>query len=144
MENNTQDTNAVVQKAFEAIQEFQGKKTSGKNSWIAGIAAGILTLVALSLLFWKLFQNGKKQAKIAHERDMFVEKELQAVVDSQVSENVEEKGKLLDQAAEHRAAANEARKELLQVRLENIKTNELIDSLKTWEDVDKYLAGKSE
>ena len=142
MENNTQELDPTVQKALEAVAEYQGKKTSGKKGWIAGLAAGILTLVALGLLFWKLFQNGRKHAKIEHERDMLVEKEKQARVDAEISDNVEEIERLKVVAEEALEDATDKRRELLQIRAEARVTDEVIKSLQTWDDVDKYLAGK--
>lgn len=142
MENNTQDLDPTVQKALEAVAEYQGKKTSGKKGWIAGVAAGILTLVALGLLFWKLFQNGRKHARVEHERDMLVEKEKQARVDAEVSDNIEEIERLKIEANNALAEATEKRKELLEIRAENRTTDEVINSLKTWEDIDKYLGRK--
>jgi len=142
MENNTQELDPTVQKALAAVAEYNEKKANGKKGWIGGLAAGILTLVALALLFWKLFQNGRKHAKIEHERDMLVEKEKQARVDAQVSTNVQEIETLKKTADDALAEATEKRKELLEIRAENRATDEVINSLKTWEDVDKYLAGK--
>lgn len=138
-ENNTPKLEGVVESAMKAIDGYKSKRESNKKGWIAGIAAGILTLVALSLVFWKLYQNSRKHAKIAHDRDMLIEQQAQAKVDAQVTTTVAEVNELLEKVASLGKKTVALDSQLEQIRLDTDFQDEVLASLLTWEDVDRYL-----
>ena len=138
-EEKTENSGGVVQTALTSIQDFKGTPKSKKKGWIFGLIAAILSIVAVAVVYYQLWRRGKEVAKLKHERDLLREKEQQHVVDSQIATNTMlriEAMQAAQRAQEEQAVITE---QIDSLREEAVEQRSIIDSLTTWEDVDKYI-----
>jgi len=137
--SNPAKLQGVVKAAAETIAKHNAEKKKGKKGWIAGLVGATLALIAIAVLYWRLRASGKELAKLRHERDVARERAVQAKTDMMVAENT-------SQVAEALARAEAASEEVAVIRHHIQETVEaqrtahaLIDSLKSWEDIERYL-----
>jgi FtsZ-interacting cell division protein ZipA len=135
---NNQNT-AVVDAALANIQTYQDKKSNGKNGWIFGGIAAILSIVAIGLIYFRLWRTGKELAKLKHERDVYREKETQAITNSAIATNNAEKTIAMRVAQEAQVEQTRIAEEIKQLQIDTNEKHKIINSLTTWEDVDKYI-----
>jgi septal ring factor EnvC (AmiA/AmiB activator) len=143
---STADAKKLGNKLTEWVKGQGGKQQKrGKPwSWIAGLVVAAIAMLTIGIMYWRAWRQGKELAKLKHERDVAEQNKARAEVEDRVARNEEEAKKLLEEAAaaDKRAAAIDAK--LKEAADAKTKTDEDIDALKNWRDVDRYLSGGSD
>lgn len=143
MSSSSENSSKIVQEALQAVEKFKtGDRPSKRSKWIGGAVAALLSLLALGLLFWKLWQGSKQAAKIAHDYDKLLEKEAQAIVDAQVTENKKAQEELIKRADSLGDEIKRVEVEMLSIREQRLATQRKIKALKSWNEIDLYMANK--
>lgn len=122
-----------------------GKKLTSKKWFLKWLGIGVLGLFAFLLLAFvvkRLRSQEKKIADLLHEHEVFTDqtKRIKALAAMAVKE---------DEAARFEAAAEISKKQVEQLEIQlqlvrdaKVKTEATIAAIKSWRDVDNYLAGK--
>jgi len=137
------NTNGALSLAVTWIQE-QGTKQHDRPKWWKIILSAVLSLAASAIVLYlerKLKGQSSAIANAFHERDVLLQEKRRAEVEKKIADNSAQivrnnviiavaDEKLLDANTKLQALATETR-----------ETLEKIDALKTWNDVNRYLAG---
>ena len=143
---NLSDAKGTLDKLTSWVKG-QGEKQQNRKApwaWVTTLIVGAVALLAVGFMYYRSWKQGRELAKLKHERDVREEEAVQA----KVAEGMAVTDR---QIAEHKVEVRrtESRLERLDQELEKI-TNEatatrfVIDALKNWDDVDRYLSSGSD
>lgn len=138
-EEETENGDAIVQTALSTISSYKKNGGGSKMGWIIALIAGILSVVAVAVVYFQLWKKGKQLAKLKHERDVLRERELAAVAESHIAANTDLMIEAMNEADQARDRQVELAVESNSLLDESRKKRDLIESLVTWEDVDLYI-----
>ncbi len=140
-ENNSE--NPAVTQALAAIKQYQKEaNTGGKKRWIFGLLGVILAVVAGALVYWKLWKQGKELAKLRHQQDVNIEKEIQARVASVVEANATKKADLILRVDEARLAQVVLQDKIDVLNASAEQNRAIIAGLQSWNDIDSFIKGE--
>lgn len=125
---------------FRKLKGEKGKGGKQRGLIIGGIAAAVAFLI-IGLLSWRAFRQGKKLAKLMHEKAVQEELAEQAKANEKIAESEARRLEAVKKVEEIRkkiAGIDEAMKEAESIR---DQSKETIDEIKTWDDLDAHLRG---
>jgi len=132
-----------TEKLVEIVRDLQVKqtsKTSGKgNKWIATLVGGLLVIVIISILGFRAWRQGKKLAKLLHERDQVHEDAHQAALDAIMATGDTEIEEAAQTASQLRKRLRDLEFERARIKQEHHDTVNKIQSITSWDDITKYL-----
>lgn len=129
----------TVDKLLGVFKKLKGEKGGGKKGWLIGGIAGGIALIIIGILTWRAFRQGKKLAKLLHEKAVAEEKEIQAVANAKIAESEEkrlEAAKKVEEIRQKIITINESMEEAVSIR---DQAKETINEIKTWDDFDKHV-----
>lgn len=110
-----------------------------KGGWIAGGVLAAVAMLVIGLLMWKAKRNGKKLAKLLHEKAVAEEKELQASADMILEASEEKKDAAETEALRLRDKIAALDEKILRAHEDRIEATATIAEIKSWDEVDDYL-----
>lgn len=122
----------------------QGSKQQDRPqpwSWVTGLLVAAIAMLAIGFFYWRSWRQGKKIAKLLHEKDVQEQEAAKAKVDRSVRETNIEAARRRKRASEAYLRAQELDRKVKEASDHRTKTAEEIDALKNWRDVDRYLSG---
>lgn len=119
------------------IQDFRDSNPTGWRKWIVGSLVFVLTVVVITVLVIRETQRGKELAKLYGERDKAKEELHRSKLDQKLSKNAEDKARHAELAEAALQRAAEIEEQIQQIEDLHKKNIAVIDSIKSWEDVDK-------
>ncbi len=131
---NEEELTKIVEKAVKASSK--AKKT-GKI--VAICTAALLSMLAIFGIWIKLRRQGKELAKLKHEKNVNDEKLRQAEVNAELAKNEADFQSHIQEAQAHLNTVTDLENKITTIQQEHQRQTELIQSLVTWEDIDKYL-----
>jgi hypothetical protein len=121
-------------------QGGQQKDRSAPWSWVTGLLIAAIAMLVIGFFYWRAWRQGKKIAKLLHEKDVAKEKALQADVDAKIGRTNLEAAKRRRAASKAWLEAQRLEEELNKARKAETRTTEEISALKNWRDIDRHLA----
>jgi uncharacterized protein HemX len=142
--NGTAEVKAFVEKLADWVKS-QGPKQqsrSGTSGLIVGALVAGVAMLTLAFMQWRSWRQGQKLAALEHERDVQNQKAEMAKALAKVKDNEAAITDLTYEAAkaDERIAAIDA--EMKQTDDAKVRTLDEIEKIKSWRDVDRYLAGE--
>jgi hypothetical protein len=110
-------------------------------SWVTGLVIAAIAMMAIAFFYWRSWRQGKKLAKLLHEKDVLEQKAIQAEIDSKIKKTNIEAARRRRAASEAWVKAKELDEQIRAATERKTRTTEEIDALKNWRDVDRYLDG---
>lgn len=118
------------------VENYKKSNPSGWRKWILGSVAVVVILVVILVYSVRETLRQREIARLRHERDMLHEQIQNQTVNTQLDG-------LSDAQSQHQAAAHNAMQQAaaIDAQLESLeaqhkKNIELINSIKSWDDVD--------
>jgi len=122
------------------IQKLKEKKQDGGTfKWVYGLVAIVLVVVAVAGLSWYINKRGRELAKLKHEKDVRLEEAKQATAAAKALKIKKQKDAKLAEAKKARAEAAKLRKEMKVLDKQNEEAHNIINALKDWDDVEKFI-----
>lgn len=115
------------------------KNSTWWTKWFWYVLAGSLGLLLIAGVVFETLQKSKKAAKAMHQRDVLIEKQTQAEVNSLVAKTEKKKQVLINKADKH---VEEADKKLaLNKKLVSRvnKNKKIINKLRDWDDAQLHI-----
>ncbi len=132
------DLRDVVSDAVKSLQ-VKTNKSSMWTKWIWWILGGALGLALIAFLVLESLSKSQKAAKALHERDVLLEKQVQANTDAMIATSDKKKQVLIAKADKHLAKADQ-QIEKNEVLIKRAKKNqEIINDLKGWDDATRNI-----
>lgn len=120
---------------FRALKKGEdGKRRKGV---FIGLALSV-AMIIIGLLSFRAWKNGKKMAKLLHEKAVAEEKEVQAAANALIADSEEKKkaaAKQVELLRQKILKINEALKETESIYEQSKET---ITEIKTWEEFDRF------
>ena len=137
------DAKKLVDKLTVWVKGQGGKQQERRApwSWVAGLAVAAVAMLAVGFMYWRAWRQGKELAKLKHERDVTKQTAARAELADRVTIREEEANKLLEEVVEADRRIVEIDRNLRETADAKTRTDEDIDALKNWRDVDRYLSG---
>jgi len=126
----------MLNKILSFVQTERDKKKEGKGGLVGGLLAGLFAIILISLFAFKAWRSGKEKAKLLHEKAVREEDLHQAEVDAQLSEADYHKRSAQVEVERISASLDELKKKQEAIEEQHERAQALVDSLKTWDDVD--------
>lgn len=126
----------MIEKLLKFVEDYRASNPSGWRKLLFGVVAALAATTVLILLYLREASRQRNIASLRQERDLLREEARKHEVNAAL-EN-------LDQSKnEHTAAANTALRQATELdrrvqilEAEGAKNSDIIDSLKSWDDVD--------
>lgn len=135
----------MLQKIVDWV-DSQGKKQPERNRvwrWVLGLGIGAIVLFFLTYMAWRAYKQGRELAKLKHERDVNVQRQIKAEKDALLEANTEKIDKHAETLVHLRNENKQIDAAIQAIEEEYLSTKERINALQTWDDIDKYLAGSN-
>jgi septal ring factor EnvC (AmiA/AmiB activator) len=144
------DTEKELRSTLDKIAGWvrgQGQKQpqrSAAGGWVTGLVVAAIAMLVVGALYFRAWRQGRKLAKLLHEKDVAEQEVARKKAADRVKLNNEEAMKLEAEieATEKDIAVLDS--ELNAASARKTRTDETIDALRNWRDVDRYLDGDSE
>ncbi len=127
--------------------EKQGVAQTQRNvlwRWIAWIGIAAVALGGVIVLYYKMWSKSRELAKLKHERDIAAENQIKAGVDAKVADELKGFREARADAAQATEDIRKLEEKINGAEIERLKLEGDIDALRSWDDVDRYLARKPE
>jgi hypothetical protein len=125
-----------MESLIEFVENYKKSNPSGWRKWVLGSVAVVVILVVILVYSVRETLRQREIARLRHERDMLHEQIQNQTVNTQLDV-------LSDAQSQHQAAAQNAMQQAaaIDAQLESLeaqhkKNVELINSIKSWDDVD--------
>jgi flagellar biosynthesis/type III secretory pathway M-ring protein FliF/YscJ len=121
------------------VEDYKKSNPTGWRKWIFGTIAAIVLLFIAVVFFAREILRQKSIADLKHERDVLQEDARRRAADASLEKLEEKKAEhtRAAEAAQRRAAELARQVEILEA--EHKKNLDLIDSLRSWDDVDAHI-----
>jgi peptidoglycan hydrolase CwlO-like protein len=120
---------------FRALKKDEnGKRRKGV---FIGLALSV-AMIIIGLLSFRAWKNGKKMAKLLHEKAVAEEKEIQASADALIADSEEKKKAAAAQAEAIRQKILKINEALQETESVYEQSKETIKEIKTWEEFDRF------
>lgn len=113
-----------------------GKKRTGA---IFGFLGGAVALLLIGLLSWRAHRNGKKLAKLLHEKAVNEEKKIRAKNLEKIARSEAKKKEAAERIAEIEKKIEVVDESIKVAKDIRQKTKETIEQIKDWDALDEYL-----
>lgn len=119
------------------IQKYQAENPTGWRKWIIGSVVTVLILVVVAVAAFQATQRGKELARLHSERDRAKEAAHRNQVNTKLAKNKEEAAIHEAEANRSLALAESLENEIKQLESQHETNQAVINSIRSWEDVDK-------
>lgn len=130
------DLTGTLGSIANSLTNYKNDETTGKAGWIAAGIAIVLALIAVAVLAYQAWVNGKERAKALHEAAVRAEEAHQAEVDAKLAEDQVKIDAALAEAQKARDEVLNLQKRAEDLEAERVRINSQIDKITSWEDVD--------
>lgn len=132
-----------MDKLLETIGALQEKQKAGGGGAITTLILVVLVLVAVAAMSYLAWKQSKELAELRHERDVAKEDAHQEAVRASVAALEEDKQQHLDAANAAMDRVDATRASIIDLAEQHARNVAIISKLKTWDDIDEYLASKN-
>lgn len=127
-----------MKKLVNWLKKLRSK--SGGWGWVTKLLAAAIGFLTVGFLAYKNWKQGKKLAKLLHERDVAVQEKAAAELSKLLESSqkmIDEKRRKIEKMTVEMAALEF---QLEQVENEKLETAKTIDAIKSWDGVDRFLS----
>ena len=137
------EVKGIIDKVSGWVQGQGPKQEKRGKAWssITGLVIGAIALFTVAYISWRAHRQGKKLAKLQHERDVAEQRKITNEVSARVMKNAARAATLRKQAEESKAKIEELDKEIAEIEARRTRNKNEIDAVKNWDDVARLRAG---
>lgn len=128
------DTGNVV---VDYIRNYKASNPTGWRKWIVGGFVAVLTLCVIAFFAFRAASHGRTLAALKSERDRYINAKTSEELQVKLSNNDDEREMHLERLAAVQAQLDRVKSEIASANSEHEANTALIDSISSWEDVDK-------
>lgn len=129
----------LINKLLDIFRTLKSKESDGKGrkGVLIGLALSV-AMIIIGLLSFRAWKNGKKMAKLLHEKAVAEEKEIQASADALIADSEAKKKAAAEQVELLRQKILEINERLQETESIYEQSKETISEIKTWEEFDRF------
>lgn len=125
-----------MDKLIKFVEDYKQSNPTGWRKWVYGTIA-VLVIASLVLVFFiRESLRQKELGNLKHERDVLQEEARQATVNASLTVLEDKKTEHLQAAEAAQRRAEEVTRQVEILEAEHKKNSDLINSLRSWDDVD--------
>ncbi len=128
----------LIDKLIDWINDKKGNN-GGTLSTVLGLIAAGIAFLTVAYLSWRARRQGKKLAKLLHERDLKAQEKINIEETVKVVKNASRAASLRDKVVDAEVALGVLDSKIKQLKEARNKDVKRIKDLKNWDDVDDFI-----
>lgn len=125
-----------MNKLVEYVQKYKQENPSGWRKWIFGALAALAVLILVIAYAVQTALRAREIARLKHELDVATVGAEKAKADASVAEHLEARDEAIGRAELAEEQAEELKEQLVVLEADHKRNEDLINSIRSWEDVD--------
>ena len=132
---------SILDSLVKLIQRFLGNKVKkGSMGSFSKFFFGGVAFFALAVAGYQNWRKGKKLARVLHKKDVAAKEHAILLADVEVKKNKDKYNDTVKSIHRTKKVLNHLNLQIKKHRNESDETAKQIESLKSWDDIDKYLS----